>query len=334
MNKNKKIFGLAAALAVFAAVSAFSQVPDLADLQKGVSDFSDAMAKSLPFNASLGLNWSDAYVGKFLPSVPPHFGAGGFFGFTTMQMPMINTLAGYLGYNIPFNMDKMFLPAYAAEGRLGGFFLPFDVGLKFGMLPEIDLWGTNLKTDYTMFGADVRYAVMEGNLVLPKISVGLGFNYLKGGIGAKVGNAQTFDVGPDTLVLAAPDLGLIWETKSLDVKAQISKSFIIVTPYAGVGASYAWSKAGYEVNTAVTYNGTPIDEPAKTAIANYLKGQNVEGVSVDENGISSIQNIEGFSARIFGGISFNVAVVKFDLSALYNVLDGNFGGSLGVRFQL
>jgi hypothetical protein len=139
MQKKLKIFVTAAALAFTVVTLSYSA--QLKDLQNGVVDFSEKMAKSLPFNSSLGLNWSDAYIGKIFPSVPPHFGIGGSFGFTTMDLPALKTLAGQLGYGMPFTTDRLFFPVYTLEGRLGGFFLPFDIGVKFGTLPSVGMWG-------------------------------------------------------------------------------------------------------------------------------------------------------------------------------------------------
>ncbi|MDR2193828.1 MAG: hypothetical protein LBP19_05095 [Treponema sp.] len=43
----------------------FAQTPSsLSDVQGAFDGLSKALAKSLPFNASVGLNWSDAYIGQ------------------------------------------------------------------------------------------------------------------------------------------------------------------------------------------------------------------------------------------------------------------------------
>ena len=312
--------------------SGFSQTfPDLKDLQKGVAAFSEDIAKSLPFNSSLGLNWSDAYIGKFFPSVPPHFGVGASFGFTTMKLPMLDTLAGYFGLDVPISIDRMFIPAYTGEARLGGLFLPFDVGFKIGYIPPVPLWGSSVDLNYLLVGADLRYALVKGNVILPKISLGIGVNYLKGGIGASVGGSYSFEYEdgggtPQTISISSPEVNFEWESTSIDFKAQISKSFIIITPYAGLGASYAWSKAGYTVDANITGD---TDEAKQ-----YLKGLGLDTIAFTGAGMSSIIKNGGFNFRAFGGISLNIAVVKFDFTALYSFLDANFGGSFGVRFQL
>ncbi|MDR2618440.1 MAG: hypothetical protein LBC62_06180 [Treponema sp.] len=338
MQKKLKIVVTIAAFTFAAVMPSYSAT--LKDLQNGVVDFSEKMAKSLPFNSSLGLNWSDAYIGKLFPSVPPHFGIGGSFGFTTMDLPALETLAGQLGYGIPFTTDRLFFPAYNLEGRLGGFFLPFDIGVKFGMLPATGMWGTSAKMEYTMAGMDIRYAVLDGKgkLLLPSISLGAGFNYLKGGIKTSVGNSQILEFdGGKSITLGKPEINLLWDTFSLDFKVQVSKSILIITPYAGIGASYAWSNTGYEVDADVRYNnGSGSDDIGAgiDAVKGYLGREGLEGMEISGSGISTIIKDKRFGLRAFGGLSLNLMVFKIDITGLYNFLDKNYGGSAGFRFQL
>ncbi|AEF82053.1 hypothetical protein [Leadbettera azotonutricia] len=340
MHKKGKIFIIAVFFTLCTALSTYSQT-QLADLQKSVEDFSDSMAKSLPFNSTLGLNWSDAYIGKLFPSLPPHFGVGGSFGFTTLDMPSLEKVAGLLGYDIPFGTSSMLFPAYAAEARIGGFFLPFDIGVKFGMLPKVGLWGSSTKMDYLLTGAEFRYAVLDGKSkkLLPNISVGLGFDYLRGGISSEVGSDTTIEFGGHGLVLEKPEVSLLWDTLNLDFKVQISKNILIVTPYLGFGASYAWSKAGYQVDTKASYYDhiddlstlQPID---KGAVNGFLNANGLESMDFDGDTISSMIKIKGFSARVFGGLSFDLMVLHLDFTGMYNFLDSNWGASLGFRVQL
>jgi hypothetical protein len=327
MYKTGKTSAINVLLVFLVSSLGFSQT-ELKQLQEKAGDFSDALAKSLPFNAALGLNWSDAYIGKLFPSAPPHLGVGGSFGFTTIDMGAANDLAEALGFSIPFDTKKLMLPAYAGEARLGGLFLPFDVGVKAGFLPSVGLWGnSNVKTNYMMFGADIRYALIEGGVILPKISLGVGFNYLKGGLEASVGGARTYGFdGGGVVTMGSPDVNLFWNTKALDFKVQLSKSFFIITPYLGLGASYAWSEAGYEAEAPVTVTG---GDPHA-----YLAANGLEGMDISNNKISSTIKASGFSARAFGGLSVNLALFKLDLTGLYNFRDSNYGFSLGARFQL
>jgi hypothetical protein len=330
MKKMKKVLGFALGMAVFAAAPLFPQ-QDLKNLQKAADEFSEALAKSLPFNAALGLNWADAYIGMFLPSFPPHFGVGAALGYTTMDLSAFDGLLNQFDLSVPdgFDLGQMALPAYVTEARIGGFVLPFDVGLKFGAFEN--LGSSSASVNYTLLGGEFRYAILDGkeNLLLPNLSVGVGLNYLSGSF-TKTGSSLSFAVPslPD-LQLSDAKVKLQWETLALDFKAQVSKSFLILTPYIGLGASHAWSSAGYTVEGKY-----PAGSPNRGDINSALKSAGVEGVDFSGKGFSTIFEETGWSLRAFGGLSVNLALFRLDLTGLFNFFDGNYGVTLGARLQV
>jgi len=342
MKKIKKIPVLCFLILILASSPVFSF--ELEDLQDAVDDFSAAMAQSLPFNSTVGLNWSDAYIGQLL-NAPPHFGVGLSAGFTTIKIDAFNSLMKYFEYQIPLNIPIGFpLPAYTIEARIGGLFLPFDIGVKFGYLDTSKMslfepFGVNI--DYLLIGADIRYALIDSKLLPLKLSVGAGFNHLKGGISTTIKDSGTnySFIAPDTLggqsysiSISDLDLGFLWQTNVLELKTHVSFPLFIITPYAGVGASYSWSTAGYKVKSDVTAykNGTII--PINNDLKKILDGFGVSNVSDD--GFESMIEVSDWNVRVYGGISFNLAVVKLDLTVMYNIRDSAFGGTFGIRFQL
>jgi hypothetical protein len=54
---------------------------DMKDVAQNGSKFKESAISSLPLSASMGLNWSDAYIGQIL-SRKPHFGVGMSIGLT------------------------------------------------------------------------------------------------------------------------------------------------------------------------------------------------------------------------------------------------------------
>ena len=174
--------------------------------------------------------------------------------------------------------------------------------------------------------------------ILPIISVGMGFNYMSGELGVKAGNARSFDYytnpldqagSKQTLTLAAPVITLPWETASLDFKAQISKSFVLVTPYMGIGLSKGWSKAGYIVETGIESND-PTFEDTKGIIKKLF------GIDdMDDTGFESMVEVpDKWSGRLYGGFSINlIKVVKFDFTGYWNFWDNKYGVSVGGRLQ-
>jgi len=331
----KLIHAKAVAIVVAAFLSSapvFAQV-DIADLQSGAEDFSDALAKALPFNSTVGLNWSDAYIGQIV-GIPPHFGVGIVMGATSIDAADASALLDQLGYSSSDLGDMLPLPAIAAEARIGGFLLPFDIGLKVGLIPtavgeSLSSAAGGLNVDYLLFGADLRYALLKGGLVLPAVSVGVGVNYMKGGVSTSVGDDQTIAVEGTPVTLYAPEVGLEWETTTFDLKAQISKGFIIFTPYAGIGASYGLSKAGYHLTSDTNLTQTEID-----ALNDYLDANGQAELDISDEGFTSTFDVTGWSMRAFGGLSVNLLVLKLDLTGMYNLSDGSYGATVGARFQL
>jgi opacity protein-like surface antigen len=281
----------------------------------------------------MGLNWSDAHIGEFL-SIPPHFGAGVSGGITTMD---VNAVEGLLReFDVNLDLPLMPMPGYTAEGRIGGFFLPFDIGVKIGALPDVALG--NVKINYLLAGGDIRYAVLKQGILLPNLSIGVGVNYMRGGISTPFGSDVNFsyEYSPGvthTIGVSNPTARLNWQTTVLELKAQVSKTFLIITPYVGAGVSYAWSETGYGVNSTLTYDdgsgAHPITNPEAESLEHAMGLDDVE-----RNGFSSEKEAGGFGVRLFGGFSLNLAMIKLDFTAMFNVLDQNWGGTLGVRFQL
>jgi hypothetical protein len=333
MKRTKKILGFVLGMALFGTAPLFPR--DLADLQEAAGDFSTALAKSLPFNAALGLNWADAYVGMFFPGLPPHFGVGAALGYTTMEFAAFDGLLDQFGLSVPgaFNLGQMAIPGYVVEARIGGFILPFDLGLKFGAFEN--LGSSSASVNHMLLGGELRYALIDGkkNPLLPNLSLGAGLNYLSGSF---TGSQSTlnFAITPsssDTLTLTNPTVKLQWETLALDFKAQVSKSFLILTPYIGLGASHAWSSAGYAAEGTLTYSGALNSDAINTA----LKNDDLEAIDFDgTRGFSKTFEETGWSLRAFGGLSVNLALFRLDLTGLFNFFDQNYGVSLGVRLQV
>jgi hypothetical protein len=343
MKTTGKAVILLTAVSLMITVSVSVSALSFTDLQGDIDEFSEAMAKVLPFNSTIGLNWSDAYIGQLI-SAPPHFGVGVSVGATTVNLSSIANILDYFGQDLgAFGLKGaigdggMVLPAYTAEARIGGFILPFDIGVKVGYLPKMEGLGD---LDYLLVGGEIRYAILKGSVILPKLSVGLGVNYMHGGIGMNIGGGTTeFDIGNKTLAIQDPHMNFTWESTSIDLKAQVSKSFLIITPYLGLGASWAASKVGYELNSKITYGGTALDQAGVDAINTALNAADKPTIDRNGGGFSSYkENPNGWSLRAFGGLSINMAVIRLDLTGMINFLDLNnyaaFGATLGVRFQL
>lgn len=314
------------------------------DFSDAFSGFSEATAQSLAFNSNIGLSWSDAYIGKLI-GIPPHFGVGVTGGFTMVPAEGITALFETLDVSLPSVVGDLVdrfagvpIPAAMIEGRIGGIGLPFDLGLKVGTLPA-GMKVFEMGVEYLNVGADVRFALVKENLILPDISIGAGYNYLSGYIFAAnpIGDfSMDIQVGSDTRTLSfeTGDVGFGWTSHVIDLKAQVSKSLLIFTPYLGAGVSYARSQAGGGFDAAVKVDGEALSEDDVEELKTALEAQGIDVPEVSAEGLHAYFPAGGWGARVFGGISLNLFVVKLDVTGQYNLTDGSVGGSIGLRVQL
>jgi len=301
---------------------------DFSNLQSNVNSFAEDMSKALPFNSTIGLNWSDAYVGNF-----PSFGIGLSAGLTTMGNKSISNMTDLFNIprinDLPLFSNNIPFPGYSVDARIGVPSIPVDFGIKFGYLPQSWLESLlNIGIKNMLIGADVRYAVINSKVIPMRLSVGLGFNYLNGGISKTFSNSslEFIDIVNDlNLNVNDPKVDITWRTTSIEFKMQASFPFRIVTPYAGAGISYSWSKAGYKVSSAKPV----IDETLKAELGK------LDLTNVSENSFETIiKSPHHINTRVFGGLSFNLVYVRLDLTAMYEILNRNFGASFGLRFQM
>jgi hypothetical protein len=329
----------------------FSQdFTNLRDVQSAISDIAGEFAKSLTFNSVLGLNWSDAYIGQILNkppekllNSPPHFGLGVMAGATTINKDRIVAALKKAGAEEgDFDTIPLIpLPAGAAEIRLGGFILPFDLGVKVGVVPSLTI--LDILFDYTFAGFDFRYALVreEAKGWKPNVSVGAGFNYIKGTLAhVSIGNnldwgfTDPFSQARHEIFMSAPDLSVNWNNVTLDLKAQVSKRLIYVfTPYLGLGTSFGWSTVGCDITSQILYDGGPFDAAAINEVMGFLKTNGIP-LDVDNTGFSMEEKDFSFGLRVYGGLSINMWKIILDITGLYSFLDQNYGASVGFRVQI
>jgi len=325
------------------AAGAFAQYT-FSQFQSAFQSFANGVASALPLEASVGLNWSDAYIGQLIDA-PPHFGIGVTAGAATIPYKAIESAITTFGGSIPSNLSFLTsvgipLPAYSVDVRIGGFILPFDIGLKFGYLPagSLSSFGiSSFSADYLMVGGDVRYAILRDSGVSPGLSVGLGYTYMSGNIGVPgvlsgpiTISSVSYGSTTHTIGFTNPSLNFFWNTSVIDVKVQLSKTLFIITPFIGLGASYGISNAGGGMQSAMTVDGSPATQSDLDQI-NSAFGTNF---TLTNPGFGVSAGANGFSARVFGGFSFNIFILKIGVGAEYEFLSGSMAAMANARIQL
>ncbi|MDR2210279.1 MAG: hypothetical protein LBO65_02260 [Spirochaetaceae bacterium] len=341
MKELKKVLVIVL-LAAFAVLPLSAQTT-ITTLEDAIDDAAEILGRAMITNSGLGLNWSDAYIGQLIGK-PPHFGIGISTGFTGIPLENLDDIYkqfdsdGVDSLDIPINFLP--LPTVAGEIRLGGFFLPFDIGIKALPLPKIDVGGVSLK--YLMVGGDFRYALMqqEKGSWKPAISAGLGLTYTKVDLTSSMGGESTdvdlSDLGPTynnhKLIISSPELDFSMKNITLDLKVQVSKKLFIITPYLGMGLSYGWSTIDFGADSELQYSASGSPGPVPSSLINDVEA--ATGLSLGDTSLEKSVKYNGFGLRGFGGLSFDIFAVRIDLTGLYDIVNRNWGTSLGIRVQI
>ena len=316
-----------------------------------IEGFAAGVASSLPLNSSVGLTWSDAYIGQF-----PRFGVGATVGFSTVPYATLEPIFTTLGLAQSIESSVIYgvldtygapLPAYTVEARLGGFMVPFDIGVKIGTIPEgFDTTPRieRFSFDYLLVGADVRVGVVRGRGPLPKISIGAGYNHLDARIGLEglaTGGINLTDftdprdgVTTYSVQLTDPTIEYFWRANIVDFTAQASMDLLFLTPYIGAGASIGFGSAGGGLTGELTT--TPALSETELAAINAAFEALGTGMqpALGPQGLHVTADMPaGWAFRAYGGVSFNLLIVRLDLTGMYDFLGKNYGATVGLRIQ-
>lgn len=283
---------------------------------KGLNDFSDVLADVIP-NSQIQQNvWANAWIGNILPV--PNFGFGINSGFTKLDLSPIVSVAEALGMSdgdgIP---NTLVWPTITADFRVGGFLLPFDVGftamsLDSNMVKPIGKAIDPANFDFFMVGGDVRYAILEGGILRPKLSVGLGAYYSKGNFGVEQdGSSAELD----------------FETTSIVLSTQASIKLLCFVPFVGGRVMFSKSSVDWKVhaNWASILNSDS-QELANAIKYGFLPSNFSDGVSTSFD--------EHVRPVLYGGFAIDMSVVDLTFSGSYDIRSQIPSGAVSLRLAM
>jgi len=289
----------------------FNKTVEVVD--SGLDDFAESLALAVPQAATQQNVWADAYIGKVFPSIPPHFGGGFNVGLTHLDTSGLAKAAKV--FEIKNIKDSYYLPVFTADLRVGGVLLPFDVDIavmKTGTF-STGAMGCDLDFDFFTIGADFRYALLEGGLILPKVSVGAGYFYNQGSFGAGNDNAE---------------MNIDYKVHTMYLQAQVSKSFFIATPFLGLRGLVSKCDNTYDWKL----KGSVYDEVSKYVDSIGVKTSGSGSYKTDSFDFGAIQ------PQVYAGVGLNFLVFQTTLSLsadLRNIGDkGLWSGAFSFRAKL
>lgn len=293
----KKLLLLISTLFLSFNSNVFSTEVDTMNLH--LENFTSNLNNVIP-NALSGNNvYSNAWIGKFFPSLPMHFSVGVEGGVTKLDTSELSKAAKMV--NISDIPTKLVFPTLALNAKIGGLFLPFDVGLSFMTLDtqSLNILKDSINLDYFTIGGNVRYAIIKDNLLLPTVSIGVGYYYSKGDIG-KTNSQFGVNVG--------------YKTKTILAEIQASKKIVFITPFIGFRAIFSKSESNY----------------------NWKTSSGLQAIDLTFNGSGNFtrEYEDSFIPQIFGGVGLGLGLFQLDLNGSWDFANSiwNFGTSF--RFKL
>lgn len=269
-----------------------------------LSEFANGINETLPVAATQQNVYSSAWIGKVFPSAPPHFAIGVEAGVTKLDMEPLKQMAQM--FSVTGLPSLMVFPTLTANARVGGLFLPFDVGFSaMGMdLSKLDSIADGLGIQFFNIGGDVRWALLKGDGPLPQISLGAGYYYM----GGKV------SYNKDGLYAR-----LNYGTHTAFAQAQISKTLLFFTPYVGFRAITCKSSSDWQ--WFVT--------PQRIAQSAYYSGNVFAG-----QGNDSLKWFDKVMTQVYGGFGLNFGFFALNFCASYEFRYQLWGGDFSIRFQM
>ncbi len=287
-------------------------------LDAKLADFAGQVADFMP-RATAGTDlWADAHIGNILPlSGLPHLGAGFTAGAALIPTDFVSTFNE--AFTTPANEWKSFpLPAVSVDARIGGFFLPFDVGVHVMALDQDepvlnDVWGMTLDvTGFVSYGADVRLALIQENVILPAISIGVGYTHTEG----------TFDFTAKQIISLnnkSVRSSITFNTDIYTASLQVSKKILFLTPFAGAKA--------YVQNGTYWYGG------GYQNIDNHTHGTISQGTINKEFSFDSLTPND-IKYSVFAGLGVDFLIIQTTVGVSYDFTDQSWAGSLSIHVKI
>ncbi|MDR2343882.1 MAG: hypothetical protein LBD86_05060 [Spirochaetaceae bacterium] len=351
--KFRRLLATAAVTSLFLvkAAQGFAQTPSvlMGDIADDLDEFANDISGALPFMASIGLDWADAYIGQLI-DITPHWGFGITAGANTLKLDKLNSLLRNFDYqaNEGF-MDKQLMPTYVANARIGGFrTLPFDIGIKWGWLPYLPIFKEDISYEAVLYGLDFRLELMRDWGLRPSVSLGFEVSRVTGGLRSK--SDLELDAGNGIKLVTSGDatIGPVWEAWVFDAKLQVAKKFWEprFNLFGGVRLGAALTKTGYQLagsgsdikieSGGNSQNLEDLNDKARNDFAEILNDTSENDISfeVTNEGITGWIDKFGVNLNLHGGVSFNFdSGFRLEMALMADIIHFELGANIGLRYQ-
>ena len=297
----------------------------------GLNAFCDDLNDTLPNTQTLQNVWAESWIGKLIPGFK--FGFGVNAGVATLDISSLLEVADALAIDTSditdFTKDydnKLVFPTVAADVRLGGIILPFDIGLSFVTFDTRDWDSINESIDpcafdYFTIGGDLRWRLFDlgGKFFHVRGSLSGGGYYTKGSI-------QVEDNGSSA--------ALDFNSTTAFAGLQLSAKALCFIPFVGgrmllTKSSVDWkAKANWEEilgDTGGTIEGLDGISPVQLAVQNHILPETFSGGS---------ESSWGVRPQIYGGLGIDLFIIDITVSGSYDIKKEVLGGAVSVRLSI
>lgn len=281
-------------------------------IEGSLDTFAGTLLKSIP-SAQVGQNqWAQAWIGSLLPTF--NMGGGVNVSAATVDIKPIKSFCSELGITAldSFNADSIPFPVVAADIRLGGIILPFDIGFSVMKLDTSKIDSLNqamngIALDYFTIGGDIRYAVFKLPLFNFRVSASAGYYYT---------STKLSYAGSSSDMMKGAKLNL--ETSTFVVGAQASAKFLrILVPFAGARLMVS--------NGSMDWSLTPNWNQLLTGMdsaATYFLPKTFAGKTSSET---------SWQPQLYVGLGLDLFVVDITASVGYTFGPNVFNGAVSLR---
>lgn len=287
-------------------------------IKNGLDDFTLDLLNSVSAAQVFQNQWAQSWIGSLVPGV--NFGLGVDFGVTTVSLKTIKRVSSELGLKEieAIKTNVLPLPTANFDLRLGGYYLPFDIGFELAVLNTSKMDSLTaalggLTFNYFSIGGDFRYALIKDMPYDFKVSVNGGFYYSKFGMNYNGSNGMinAFDTSFKTITF----------TTGGQVSVKLANFFV---PYGGV--RFILSRGSLDWSVSPDWKGllgtgsSNIDKAVSYFLPKTLSG-GVKGKWI-------------FRPQIYLGYAFDISVVDLTSAIGYTFVSNVWSFESSVRFAL
>ena len=279
-------------------------------VENGLNTFCDDLCDSLPNSQTTQNVWAEAWIGKIFPF--PHLGFGINAGASKLDIVSLKDAAEALSIDVDDLRDSYAFPTVTADVRLGGLILPFDIGFTACSIDTSKLGSLEdaldpVSFDFFAIGGDIRYALLQGGGIRPKLSIGGGFYYTDGSV--KVTAALDFN---STTIFAS---------------TQASVKLLCLVPYIGGRVLFSKTKVDWSVDA----DWSKIYKGESTEIANVM---NWGILPTHFEGSGESDYFEDIRPQVFGGLGIDLFIINVTANFSYDFLSKIPAAGMSVRLAL